>query len=527
MPTTLIHLSFVFHLKSTKSLNKRFFFSFFSFLKSNRDREHQITKLEEDRHHLRERKHGKNYLLETYLNGLHDADDKEMTTAGNSDSGVHTENATPSPEVSASPVHADEMAGECFDLADDAKALYANGTNTGVVEGGAGSRSVTIISSRRKTTSDREAKLLKEHESRKEFCNAQKESMDATAAVAVALASDGAVGGASSTNNIENDDNNVAGQIEMLEKVVAINKHIQREEELLVRLNAKIRKYESDNPALTEEEIMVALDRVNGDIAMANAEMEKMEYELDESNVVLTAKANIVGQLSRELDALELLSNGVSCEIDATNLVQIHSEPRPERDAAGPSTRAGNTRILAPLPPLQTPLLMSTTMPSPLTTTMQPPTMSQMNQPKQPPSASTTMNPQAIQTGHDNVLSEQINFYKNMLPNPNSFATTVGAVSSSIPPPPPPSHYIVPDHVIMSQVPRFFQKPDTNEMLINGGNLMQCRTDQRNINSNVATMAKCVKIGPKKLMMGLCKDAESDTGIGLLGDDATQLGTLV
>lgn len=488
-------------------------------MRHNRDREHQITQLEEDRHHLRERKHGKNYLLETYLNGLHEADDKEITTAGNSDSGVHTENATPSPEVSASPVHADEIPNDCFDLADDAKALYASGTNGGGAGGGGGG-GVTIVSSRRKTTSDREAKLLKEHESRKEFCDAQKESMaateTATAAAAARASVAGAVGGVQSTNSNERDDNDVAGQIELLEKVVAINKHIQREEELLVRLNAKIRKYESDNPALTEEEIMVALDRVNGDIATANVEMEKMENELDASNQMLTVKADIVSQLSRELDALELLSNGMSCEIDATNLVQIHSEPRPETDGASAATANAGTlsrRNLAQPPPLKAPMLM---LPP-----MQQPTMFHVNQPKQPPPPPSSA---AMQIGHDNVLSEQINFYKNMLPNPNSFAataSTAGAVPSTLPPP----HYIVPDHVIMSQVPRFFQKPDTNEMIMNGGNPMQCRADQRNINSNVATMAKCVKIGPKKLMMGLCKDPDSDTGINLLGEE--QLGTLV
>lgn len=443
-------------------------FTFVSFVfhpQFDRDREHQISKLEEDRHHVRERKHGKNYLLETYLNGLHEAtDDKEMAT-GNSDSGVHTENATPSPEASASPVQpSEDIAHGCFELpADVNAAMYVSG------------------GSRRKTASEREAKLLKEHESRKEFC-------DARSGAGTADDGDeaGAVGG---VHTICTNADNIANQIELLEKVVAINKHIQREEELLVRLNAKIRKHESDNPALTEDEIMVALDRVNGDIVSANVEMERMEHELDASNDLLSAKANIVDQLSRELEALELLSTGLPCAIDATNLVQIHSEPRPEpKDDDVVAVTAASLKRSA----------------------VERHAVSQA-------SGSVVKARYSGAGGNvdagDNVLNEQINFYKNMLPNPTSFASTVM---------PMPQHYIVPDHVGLGHGPRFFQKDDDS---VDSGHVPNARIDQRNINRNAAAMAKCVKIGPKTLLMGMCKD--TDSGISSVGDDATQLGTLV
>lgn len=379
---------------------------------------------------------------------MHEAEEKEIIT-GNSDSGVHTENATPSPEVSASPVHADEIPIECFDMSEDAKSVYAS-----AIAGG----------SRRKPISDREAKLLREHECRREFCDG-KQTMDNDVEAIVSQPAD---------EHMSTD--NVAGQIELLEKVVAINKHIQREEELLVRLNAKIRKYEADNPALTETEIKAALDRVNDGIASTNSEMVKMEHELDTSSEMLVVKADIVDQLSRELAALELLASGGPCEIDASNLVQIHTEPqsRPAMvdDGAGPS-RISTRKTL--------------------------------------PAAHSSAS-----HGRDNVFSEQINYYKNMLPSPNVFA---GASASA-----PQQPYIVPDHVILSQAPRFFQKDNEEIGTVNSS---QFRTDQRNINSNVATMAKCVKIGPKKLMNGLCKDQDSDTGISSLGEDGSQLGTLV
>lgn len=38
------------------------------------EKERQITKIEEEKHRKRERELGKNYLLETYLNGLDEAE---------------------------------------------------------------------------------------------------------------------------------------------------------------------------------------------------------------------------------------------------------------------------------------------------------------------------------------------------------------------------------------------------------------------------------------------------------------------
>lgn len=59
-----------------------------------RHSEHQIGYLEDKTHRARVRKHGSNYLLETYLKGLSEAVDPEQDTFiadKNSDSGVMTE----------------------------------------------------------------------------------------------------------------------------------------------------------------------------------------------------------------------------------------------------------------------------------------------------------------------------------------------------------------------------------------------------------------------------------------------------
>lgn len=66
------------------------------YIHCRRHSEHQIGCLEEKTHRIRTRKHGSNYLLETYLKGLSEAVDPENDLeqiAGdkNSDSGVVTE----------------------------------------------------------------------------------------------------------------------------------------------------------------------------------------------------------------------------------------------------------------------------------------------------------------------------------------------------------------------------------------------------------------------------------------------------
>lgn len=62
-------------------------------ISSSRHSEHQIGFLEEKAHKARAKKHGSNYLLETYLRGLAEVAEEDPTQSGdkNSDSGVVTE----------------------------------------------------------------------------------------------------------------------------------------------------------------------------------------------------------------------------------------------------------------------------------------------------------------------------------------------------------------------------------------------------------------------------------------------------
>lgn len=91
-----------------------------------------------------------------------------------------------------------------------------------------------------------------------------------------------------------------SAQIEWMEKLFLINKRLQHEEELLVRLGAKIKKYEIKNPLLDENQIIDALIKLNGTIEANEIEMKQIENDLAASNEKLKDKLNVLEELSKE-----------------------------------------------------------------------------------------------------------------------------------------------------------------------------------------------------------------------------------
>lgn len=89
-------------------------------------------------------------------------------------------------------------------------------------------------------------------------------------------------------------------QIEWMEKLFLINKRLQHEEEVLVRLGAKIKKYECKNPLLDENQIIDALIKLNGTIETNENEMKQIECDLADSNDKLKDKLNVLEELSKE-----------------------------------------------------------------------------------------------------------------------------------------------------------------------------------------------------------------------------------
>lgn len=246
----------------------------------------EISTIEEERHKMREKEHGKNYLLETYLKGLQDSEEKQELAAVNSDSGVHTEETT---TTAASPEaqHDDEISDTLLPL---------NETSSFKV-------------SSKKRRSKREHELLLEHETTKQYTSAiteEKKIQDEEA-------------GSSSKEPLNNE---VATQIDILEKLIVLNKHLQREEELMVRLGAKIKRYEADASGLSETQVSDSLNRVSEQLDNKNYELQRMESEIKTSDDTLNAKTDFLKKLYDELEEAEvehrLLENTVVAIADAT-----------------------------------------------------------------------------------------------------------------------------------------------------------------------------------------------------------------
>lgn len=732
-------LSSLFHIYlSIHSFHFISFLSFFSFTlcyltgctesPSHRDREHQIAEVEAGHHRAHHRLHaenkiGKNYLLEAYLNGLHevdggdgagigsdidgdaridtncgeksadnknsssndnvigiatataaatndiDKDDEEINkviatpgnSRGNSDSGVNTtEEVTTSPDVclSTSPLtngsssSSTDNNNDAMTTATTTKAMTAvtktNNKNVAAATKIMDTKSLKEIYKRltsaatataktkkskkekkqaKSKSSDmlnaREAKLIMEHESRKEFCEkiaksgtdnptCSDKSASSTAAAAMALFESGD----KTTRKVLNVDEHLAGQIELLEKVIAINKHIQREEELLVRLNAKIRKYEVDDPNLTESEMRKVLDQINTNIDASGTELLKTEHELNASSQMLMTKSQMVKQLSEELEALEIdeeLGGGGKQNLIQvpSHQIQIHSSSTENEQQATQNAgavvhsqqqqhQAPAALIHSPQETNQVPTSASASLSIPCSSSSGG-IMKTGTLPKLISSVlkKNTQNTHAKNTYCGTIPKIQQRTMCNQMmlqpplqlppPQPSTASSSYAQHSTNIerPPLPPTSipsnavfvaknqSFLVPDHVILSQAPLFFQKDTFN------GTFMQS-TDQRNANftngggssSNSSTITTtssgcsstssgnnnnnysnrtisnltssnninlnnvninpsivncAAKVGPKKLINGFYKDPDSDTGLSSLGgDDALlHIGTLV
>jgi hypothetical protein len=217
------------------------------------------------------------------LKGLPDVDDKQETGTGNSDSGVHTE------ETAASPVVNEEETALLPAIEDDEK--------------------TTVDVNKKYRRSKREHELMLEHQSTKEFSSAIKEEWkldEATSRVVETVAGTSSSSSGGNKGVATTIDNEVAAQIDILEKLIVLNKHLQREEELCVRLSAKIKRYEADVSGLSESQVRDSLKRVNEQLESTQTEIAKMEREIKASDEELESKTDALKALYDELEESEI-----------------------------------------------------------------------------------------------------------------------------------------------------------------------------------------------------------------------------
>lgn len=232
-----------------------------------RDREHQIINIEEERHRHREKEHGKNYLLETYLNGLHDFAGTTTTTTSScsggggdgfvatpDDSGVHTEDAaSSSSQPTTTPI--------------EQQAVDA----------------VVSVCAAAATTSNYAS------------------NEPPTLSLASVTAAD------------DVDEHAIADEIEWFQKICAINKQLQREEERWVRLARSLHKYETkdaadkiQSPVAMNAELVRLAVHIDG----RTTEIDRIQREIDVTGELMHLKSDVLARLSTELQQLEMAESG-------------------------------------------------------------------------------------------------------------------------------------------------------------------------------------------------------------------------
>lgn len=358
---------------------------------------------------MREKEHGKNYLLETYLKGLAECEEKE---SGTGDSGVHTEEVTTSPEV-VSP------------MPEEVETLEPKNSS----------------------------------QSYEDFANEASEIHD---------------------------------QIELLEKVVAINRRLQKEEEMIVRLGAKIKRYEADASGLSEQQVKEALEKVTVQIDKGNEQLEVMENDIKSTDSMLQEKSFELKKLYDELEEVEV----GQCQHPPTLVMNYNY----------PTTQQANLNLSREY----------------LAENMYNLSMTILDTPVSPPPPLESLE----------FISEPVDMFVHTIEPPSEFCTPF---SPNKIPAQAQIHSLSNTKVALPPKPTFGAATSKNLLL----NYNLEKYNQRNINNITATN---LKLGPKKLINGLVmqpptadtnSNSSVDTGMGSslsAGErdiDFSQLGTLV
>ncbi|XP_045778313.1 ras association domain-containing protein 10 isoform X2 [Maniola jurtina] len=215
-----------------------------------RDQEKLIDQLEDQTHKSRMEKHGTNYLLESYLRDLGRSSELNDSQAGNSDSGVGVGSGTPPRRHT-------------------------------------------------KHKSRRERHLMREHYFTKELtdiCQVNSERLMQT------------------SNDTDSDASadelsKIREEIELLEKLAIINKRLHREEELVVRLTAKVKRYTDENKANSCEnvsQVSMLIDKIEEELGNTAKEMQENATELETADREIEFRMKLLDELTLEIEKEEL-----------------------------------------------------------------------------------------------------------------------------------------------------------------------------------------------------------------------------
>ncbi|XP_039967160.1 uncharacterized protein LOC120779079 [Bactrocera tryoni] len=265
-----------------------------------REKERQISKIEEEKHRVRERELGKNYLLETYLNGLDEA------------------HAEPDLEACTDVALADSPLNEFNDVrvADTSLVHYGDGVAVGASDGvgrdddanveiyidESYQRTARTIGVTTTTATNKDTGISKARDFHSNARHSKKLKGD--------FSGDGGGGGAATgvkieTNkqaiaNCEENETEVEAQLVWLEKIYALNKQLQREEEMLLKLHAKIRKHQVKRAYQTKREVLQQIEKLDAELTLQCCDIRAVESKLHASNEQLKQKLGVLERLSQE-----------------------------------------------------------------------------------------------------------------------------------------------------------------------------------------------------------------------------------
>lgn len=215
-----------------------------------REQEKVIDQLEDQTHKSRMEKHGTNYLLESYLQDLGRSSEINDSQAGNSDSGVGVGSGTPPRRHT-------------------------------------------------KHKSRRERHLMREHYFTKELtdiCQVNSERLMQTHTDTDSDAS-------------QDELTRIREEVELLEKLAIINKRLHREEELVVRLTAKVKRYMDENKANSCEnvsQVNMLIDKIEEELKKTTNEMQDNAVELARTDTEIESRMKLLEELTLELEEEEL-----------------------------------------------------------------------------------------------------------------------------------------------------------------------------------------------------------------------------
>ncbi|KAM7355267.1 uncharacterized protein ACRADG_001399 isoform 1-T7 [Cochliomyia hominivorax] len=285
-----------------------------------REKERQITKIEEEKHRKRERELGKNYLLETYLNGLDEAECEPEIQDGEEifiDEPYHrsiaavaagTTTTLPATLLTTNSKTTITPQGVTFTVGavTDKIPSSAEAFNMMMVKHKLKDKDKDVKKEKKKKrhkekstkddgvpAKDFNLKTNKNKDKEKEKMEKQHQHHNYQQQQKPEL-----------NGNINNKDNDNEQEIEMqilwLEKIYTLNKQLQKEEELAAKLHAKVRKHQLRKAQQTQHEVQMEIDKLDNNLALQCGDIRKIEANLMQTNEQLQKKLMILERLSIE-----------------------------------------------------------------------------------------------------------------------------------------------------------------------------------------------------------------------------------